>query len=214
MACSATCVQAQLAFYRFYWPSARSVLLMLSHHDVQEQRKAEAAAVADKQAAEIAGRATYILHELTPRVASQAKSNAARDALAGKADETAAAKWEEAKAKAADAARAKAEADKAAAEDQRAAAAAAAEGDDAAAAGDAAAEPEVDIEAAVTAATEAVEKPEAVAVTDEDVLNALLEAEPGLKDTIVTSLALQALGQDAWMHDERFAGELDAPADA
>jgi hypothetical protein len=208
MACSATCVQAQLAFYRFYWPSARSVLLMLSHHDVQEQRKAEAAAVADKQAAEIAGRATYILHELTPRVASQAKSNAARDALAGKADETAAAKWEEAKAKAADAARAKAEADKAAAEDQRAAAAAAAEGDDAAA------EPEVDIEAAVTAATEAVEKPEAVAVTDEDVLNALLEAEPGLKDTIVTSLALQALGQDAWMHDERFAGELDAPADA
>jgi len=64
----------------------------------------------------------------------------------------------------------------------------------------------------VEAAVAAVEPAEAKEVTDADVLSALIEAAPDLKDAILTSMAVCHIGDAAWIHDPRFAAELEAPA--
>ena len=71
--------------------------------------------------------------------------------------------------------------------------------------------PVVDVEAIVAEAVAQVEKPEVPEITDTDLMNALLEADPALKDSIVTMLALQELGAASWVHDERFASDLSPP---
>ena len=180
---------------------------------MQAARKEAAEAAAASDAAAVASRATHILFELVPPIASPSKIDAVRAELAGKADEAVTAAWEEAKAKAGEAEREAAEADKAAADEAAAAAAAAAEE-----AGNPAPEPDaaaaVDVEQRVADAVAAVEKSAAAEVTDADVLNAMMEADAALQDSVITALALQALGAAAWTQDERFADELGPPADA
>ena len=131
-----------------------------------------------------------------------------REELGGKADTVATTKWEELKEQAGTEAREKAEAQAAeAAEAAEAAAATAEEGAEPAAAASA-----VDVEAIVAEAVAQVEKPSVQEVSDTDILNALLEADPTLMDSIVSMLALQELGSGSWVHDERFASDLEPAA--
>lgn len=53
-----------------------------------------------------------------------------------------------------------------------------------------------------------VPEPAVKAITAGDVLSAMIDASPELKDTIIVNLAIQKLGEESWIHDERFAGEL------
>jgi colicin import membrane protein len=176
--------------------------------DASAAAQAEIKAAQDEAAAR---RATHILHELVPRVSTQGKIDAARQALEAKAEEAANTAWEEAKTRAGEDARERAEADAAAAAEAQAAAASAegngeAEGEAVAGEGaDAAAQA---VETAVAAAVAAVEHPQVAPVSDTDVLSALMEADAGLKDRIVTNLALARMGPGTWVHDIRFEDEL------
>ena len=66
----------------------------------------------------------------------------------------------------------------------------------------------------VAEAVAAVVRPEATEVTDADVLSSMIEAAPELKDLIVTNLAIQQIGPASWIHDSRFAAELNPPSAA
>jgi hypothetical protein len=173
---------------------------------VQAARKEEAASSAAEAAAAERGRATYILNELKPRIAAPGKIAAVRTELEAKAEEAVNSKWEELKGAAGDAARKQAEADIAAAAERKPA-------DEATDPDAVGVTPEVDVERLVANAMAAVPKPEATAVSDEDVLNAMIEADAGLKTKIVKSLALEKLGPGAWIYDPRFEDEI-TPAEA
>lgn len=150
--------------------------------------------------------AVRLITTVVPRVISQAKIDAIRQDLETKADDVANTDWEALKEQAGTAAREKAE-EQAAAAAEIAAEAAAADGE----APDEAAEensvPTIDVEALVAEAIELVVKPDVKAVTDTDVLNALMESDPALKDSIVSFMALQQL-EGSWVHDSRFEDEL------
>lgn len=53
-----------------------------------------------------------------------------------------------------------------------------------------------------------VPEPAVKAITAGDVLGAMIDASPELKDTIIVNLAIQKLGEESWIHDKQFAGEL------
>uniref|UniRef100_A0A7S0RTI5 Radial spoke protein 3 n=1 Tax=Chlamydomonas leiostraca TaxID=1034604 RepID=A0A7S0RTI5_9CHLO len=186
----------------------------------QAALKAEAEA---KELEEVKARATFILADLKPAVATEEQITAVRDELTAAAQAEADAAYEAAKAAASETARAEAEAkaaDQAArleelkaakAEEAAAAAAAAAEAGEEAPAEPA--EPEevkldeemVDVEAEVAKAVEAVVKPEPKEVTDGDVLSAMLDKAVITKDAIVQALAIHALGEKAFTQDPLFA---------
>jgi hypothetical protein len=172
---------------------------------VQEALAAEHAALATAEQEAVEGRASYLLTNILPKVMPAAKISSMRKELGGKADGAATAKWEELKEQAGAEAREKAEAQAA-----KAAEAAAADAPEGAEPTDAA--PAVDVEAIVAAAVAQVEKPSVQGVTDTEMLNALLESDPTLKDSIVSMLALHELGSSAWIQDERFA-ELEPAAE-
>lgn len=153
------------------------------------------------------GAATRLLSTVIPHVVSQAKVDATRQELEAKLDEAANTEWEALKEQAANEARQKAEEQLAAAAES-AAEAAADDGDAPENNADEAGPPAVDVEALVAEAVEAVAKPELKVVTDTDVLNALMEADAGLKDSMTSFMALQQL-EGSWVHDSRFADELE-----
>lgn len=66
-------------------------------------------------------------------------------------------------------------------------------------------EPMVDVEAEVTKAVEAVVKPEPKPVTDGDVLSAMLDKGVITKDNIIQSMAINALGEESYIHHPLFA---------
>lgn len=81
---------------------------------------------------------------------------------------------------------------------------------DGAAEGEAA--PAIDVEAEVQAAMDAVPKPEPAPITEEDLLNSLLESGKVSKDQIVQSLALYHMGIKAYSVDPLFADEVQPVA--
>jgi hypothetical protein len=127
------------------------------------------------------------------------KIDVTRADLTARANEAITVRWEEAKARASEAEREAAEAEKATATK------ATADGGDTATQ---AAAVEVNVEQRIADAVAAVAKVEAADVTDDDVLNAMMETDTGLKDIIITSMALQQIGTSSWIHDERFASDL------
>jgi hypothetical protein len=169
---------------------------------VQEALAKEHEALAKAEQSAVDGRSTYLLANILPMLVASAKIDSIRTELGGKEDAAADAKWEKLKEQAGAEARSKAEA-RAAEVAERAAGEAAEDAEPA---------PAIDIEAAVAEAVAKVERPAVRTVTDNDVLSALLEANPALKDSIVSMLALQELGSSSWVHDERFASELVPPA--
>jgi len=185
----------------------------------------------EQEMEEIRNKATYILHEMEPKVAEDATVAEARKELEAAAQAAADEEWEAAKQAAADEARAEAEAQaaerqakldeyeqaKAAAEE---AAAAAAEGDGEEE-GEEAAEPapeppeepdlgpEIDVEAAAEAAAANVPKVEPKPVTDVDVLCDLLDKGTITKEAITHCLAVDNMGLKAYTKaaDEAAGGE-------
>lgn len=188
------------------------VILTHSAAVVQEELLKQHEVLAASQQESIDGRASHLMTKVLPTVIAQAKIDAMREELAGKGDATVTAQWDELKEQAGNEAREKAEAQAAeAAEAAEAAAAAAAEAEEGAEPAEAVAAPAVDVEAIVAEAIAKVEKPAVPEISDTDVLNALLEADPALKDSIVSMMAFQELGSSSWVNDERFEAEL-APA--
>lgn len=158
--------------------------------------------------AEVKAKATFILSgELQPPIVEAEAASEVRGQLEAAAQADADAAFEAAKAAAAGAAREKAEAkaaEQAARLEAMRAAAAPAGGEEGAeeegggAPEPALDEPLVDVEAEVAAATDAVIKPEPAPVTDGAVLSALLDKGVVTKDAIVQSLAIHALGGQAY----------------
>lgn len=173
---------------------------------MQEALASEHEALAKAEQEAVEGRASHLLTNVLPLVIATAKIDSMREELGGKADAAVNTKWEELKEQAGTEAREKAEAQAAEAAD----AVAAADAEEGAEPAEAA--PAVDVEAIVAEAVSQVEKPSVQEVTDTDILNALLEADPALKDSIVSMLAVQELGSSSWVHDERFASDLEPPA--
>lgn len=172
---------------------------------MQEALAADHEALAKAEQEAVEGRPSHLLTKILPLVVGTDKINSMREELNGKAATTATTKWEELKEQAGAEAREKAEA-------QATEAAAAAGADAEEGAEPAAAAPAVDVEAIVAEAVAQVEKPSVQEASDTDVLNALLEADPALKDSIVSMLALQELGSSSWVHDDRFASDLEPSA--
>lgn len=174
---------------------------------VQARRDSEAAALKSSVEEEMESRSARLLTTVVPHVISQAKIDAARQDLESKSDEAANTEWDALKEQAGTTAREKAE-QQAEAAAESAAEAAAVDGDAPEDGANEPAAPAIDVEALVAEAVEVVAKPEVKPVTDTDVLNALMDADAGLKDSIVSFMALQQL-EGSWIHDDRFADELD-----
>lgn len=156
----------------------------------------------------------FILQELEPRLVTDEQIQAERDemtaALAAKAD----ADYEELKVKAAEEAKVAAEAkvaeQAAALEELKAAAAAEAQDKgeelpaDWAPSEEEAATP-VDVEAEVAAAVDAVVRPDPTEVTLDDILSSFLDKGVLTKDGIMKSMAIDALGEEAWFRKQQAA---------
>lgn len=156
---------------------------------------------------EVRGRASHLLTAVIPHVIPKSKVEGVRQDLETKAEEAATSTWEALKEEAGNAAREKAEAEAAEAA-EKAAEAGSPDGDAEEEGSGEPAGPAVDVEAIVAEAIDAVVKPDVKPVTDTDLLNALMEADAGLKDSIVSFMALQQL-DGSWVHDSRFEDELE-----
>ncbi|KAL6760816.1 flagellar radial spoke protein 3 [Haematococcus lacustris] len=176
-------------------------------------QQAEAAAAAEAaELEEVKGKATFILTQLQPPVATAETIETVRQELIAGAAAEAEAAWEAAKQAAAEAAQAAAEAkaaeQAARLEEQQGGGGGDDDEEEEGEGGPAAAadgEPPVDIEAEVAKAVEAVTKQEPKAVTDADVLSGLLERGLLTKDGLVEALALHSLGDAAYTQHPLFA---------
>lgn len=174
---------------------------------IQAHQDSEAAVLASTVEEDVKSSAARLITTVVPHVVSQAKVDAVRQDLETKADDAANTDWEALKEQAGTAARDQAE-EQIAAAAENAAEAAAADGDTPEEGAEEPSVPTIDVEALVAEAIELVVKPDVKVVTDTDVLNALMESDAGIKDSIVSFMALQQL-EGSWVHDSRFEDELE-----
>lgn len=153
-------------------------------------------------------RATFILHNLQPPLVSEDAVEETRRELVARNQEQVEAAWEEARQKAGDEKRAELEDKVAAMRAQYEEAVATAEEN-----GEEPPEweePDMDVESQVVAVMDALVKSEPPEVTDGDILSAMLEKGTLTKDAVIHALAVDAMGEAAYVHHPAFANVPDS----
>jgi hypothetical protein len=154
----------------------------------------------------------YVLTQMEPRLVTDEEIDVVRTEMTEARAAKAEAEHEEARASAGEKARAEAEAKMAevaaALEEEKmtAAAAASERGEELPEdwAPEGGAPDPIDVEAMVTAAMDAVVKPDPVPVTVDDILCTMLEKGQVTKDAIMQAMAVDTLGEEAWFRSEAF----------
>jgi hypothetical protein len=154
----------------------------------------------------------YVLTQMEPRLVTDEEIEVVRTEMTEARAAKAEAEHEEARASAGEKARAQAEAKMAevaaALEEEKmtAAAAASEQGEELPEdwAPEGGAPDPIDVEAMVTAAMDAVVKPDPVPVTVDDILCTMLEKGQVTKDAIMQAMAVDTLGEEAWFRSEAF----------